>query len=65
MVADPILRPRFPEHTTLRRECQAARQDVALTDESVNLPCLSAEPPDLPIDSGLAGPGMLADTIAR
>lgn len=64
MVAVRIVRPKFVERT-LQDECQAARQDVALTDESGNLPCVIAEPPELPIDRGLAGPGMLADTIVR
>jgi transposase len=65
MVAVRIVRPRFIERTTLQDECQAAMQDVALTDESGKLPSWIAEPPELPIDRGLAGPGMLADTIVR
>ena len=65
MVAVRIVRPKFVERTTLQDEHQAARQDVALTDESGDRPWLIAEPPELPIDRGLAGPGMLADTIVR
>ena len=38
---------------------------MVLTDESGEQPSLIAEPPELPIDRGLAGPGMLADTIVR
>lgn len=65
MVAVRIVRPKFVERTALQGECQAAREGVALTDESGNLPCVIAEPPELPMDRGLAGPGMLADTIVR
>ncbi len=65
MVAVRIVRPKFVERTTSHDEYQAARQGVVLTDESGDLPSLIAEPPELPIDRGLAGPGMLADTIVR
>jgi transposase len=65
MVVVRIVRPKFVERTALQDECLAAGKDVALTDESGELPRLIAEPPELPIERGLAGPGMLADTIVR
>ncbi len=55
MVAVRILRPKFVECTTLQGKCQAARQDVALTEESGTLPRVIAEPPELPSDCGLIG----------
>ncbi|MBA3546213.1 MAG: IS66 family transposase [Nannocystis sp.] len=65
MVVVQIVRPKFVERTALLDEFLAAGQDVALTDESGEFPRLIAAPPELPIERGLAGPGMLADTIVR
>ena len=65
MVVVEVVRPKFVERTAPHDEFVAAGKDVALTDESGELPRLIAEPPELPIERGLAGPGMLADTIVR
>jgi transposase len=65
MVVVEVVRPKFVERTALQDELLAAGKGVALTDESGELPRLIAEPPELPIERGLAGPGMLADTIVR
>ena len=65
MVVVQLVRPKFVERTTVLEEFVAAGRDVALTDESGEFPRLIAEPPELPIERGLAGPGMLADTIVR
>ena len=65
MVVVKLVRPKFVERTALLDEFLAAGQEVALTDESGEFPRLIAEPPELPIERGLAGPGMLADTIVR
>ena len=65
MVVVEVVRPKFVERTAPHDEFVAAGKGVALTDESGELPRLIAEPPELPIERGLAGPGMLADTIVR
>lgn len=72
LVAVRIVRPKFVSRTAppdpLATRPSSCYEDSPMLKESPTpeeSPVLIAEMPELPIERGLAGPGMLADTIVR
>lgn len=68
MVAVRIVRPKFVARRRIEAGCTApdgAGERAFEDEEPEESPVLIAELPELPILRGLAGPGMLADTIVR
>lgn len=65
MVVVRVVRPKFVRKGAGAPDAEASTTASGEDEASDGTTVLVAEPPELPIPKGLAGPGLLADTIVR